>query len=157
MNKIYYFSKLAMTAASIRLRSRGVSILLITTSSLIFRAIAFSICGGGASAVLSHHASCNTNDSRTQSCNRSSASIPDLDLDSLLVTELKEMLRERGLKVGGRKAELIERLRQNGGNSDSLADGPRSSKRRDISDSAAHIPASKTVPIDGIVIEAGKS
>ena len=26
------------------------------------------------------------------------------------VPQLKEMLRERGLKVGGRKAELIERL-----------------------------------------------
>lgn len=32
------------------------------------------------------------------------------DLSSLKVLELKEMLRSRGLKVGGKKAELIERL-----------------------------------------------
>jgi hypothetical protein len=28
----------------------------------------------------------------------------------MTVPELKEMLKERGLKVGGRKSELIERL-----------------------------------------------
>lgn len=33
-----------------------------------------------------------------------------VDLNKLSVVELKEMLRERGLKVSGRKAELIERL-----------------------------------------------
>jgi hypothetical protein len=32
------------------------------------------------------------------------------DLEALTVPELKEMLRRKGLKVGGRKAELIERL-----------------------------------------------
>jgi transcription antitermination factor NusG len=32
------------------------------------------------------------------------------DFDSMTVPELKEMLKERGLKVGGRKSELIERL-----------------------------------------------
>jgi hypothetical protein len=32
------------------------------------------------------------------------------DYDSMTVTELKDMLKSRGLKVGGRKAELIERL-----------------------------------------------
>ena len=31
-------------------------------------------------------------------------------LNSLTVVQLKEKLREAGLKVGGRKAELIERL-----------------------------------------------
>jgi hypothetical protein len=31
-------------------------------------------------------------------------------LEALTVPELKEMLRSKGLKVGGRKAELIERL-----------------------------------------------
>ena len=35
---------------------------------------------------------------------------PPKELSSLTVPQLKEMLRERGLKVGGRKAELIERL-----------------------------------------------
>jgi hypothetical protein len=35
------------------------------------------------------------------------------DLSSLTVPELKNMLRSQGLKVGGRKAELIERLRNN--------------------------------------------
>ena len=32
------------------------------------------------------------------------------DLSSLTVPELKDMLRDRGLKVGGKKAELIDRL-----------------------------------------------
>jgi hypothetical protein len=32
------------------------------------------------------------------------------DFNSMTVPELKEMLKERGLKVGGRKSELIERL-----------------------------------------------
>ncbi|KAL9181209.1 hypothetical protein ACHAXT_010014 [Thalassiosira profunda] len=34
------------------------------------------------------------------------------DLSSLTVPELKDLLRSRGLKVGGKKAELIERLSQ---------------------------------------------
>ena len=34
------------------------------------------------------------------------------DLAKLTVAELKEKLREAGLKVSGRKAELIERLRE---------------------------------------------
>ena len=33
-----------------------------------------------------------------------------VDLESLSVSELKDMLRERDLPVGGTKAELIERL-----------------------------------------------
>ena len=33
-----------------------------------------------------------------------------VDLEALTVPELKEMLRSEGLKVGGRKSELIERL-----------------------------------------------
>lgn len=32
--------------------------------------------------------------------------------DSKTVEELKAMCRERGLKVGGRKADLVERLRE---------------------------------------------
>jgi transcription antitermination factor NusG len=34
----------------------------------------------------------------------------DIDVSSLTVPQLREMLRERGLKVSGKKAELIERL-----------------------------------------------
>ena len=34
-----------------------------------------------------------------------------IDLTTLTVPVLKSMLRERGLKVSGKKAELIERLR----------------------------------------------
>ena len=33
------------------------------------------------------------------------------DFESMTVAQLKDVLRSRGLKVGGRKAELIERLR----------------------------------------------
>lgn len=32
------------------------------------------------------------------------------DLKSLTVPELKDLLRSKGLKVGGKKSELIERL-----------------------------------------------
>lgn len=35
-------------------------------------------------------------------------------LSKLKVTELKERLKERGLKVSGKKAELVERLLQHG-------------------------------------------
>lgn len=35
-------------------------------------------------------------------------------LSKLKVAELKERLKERGLKVSGRKAELVERLLQHG-------------------------------------------
>ena len=31
-------------------------------------------------------------------------------IDKMTAPELKEMLREKGLKVGGKKSELIERL-----------------------------------------------
>jgi hypothetical protein len=37
-----------------------------------------------------------------------------LDLEAMTVPELKEMLRRKGLKVGGRKSELIERLEMTG-------------------------------------------
>lgn len=35
-----------------------------------------------------------------------------LDYSSMLVTDLKDLLRERGLKVGGKKQELIDRLEE---------------------------------------------
>ena len=37
------------------------------------------------------------------------------EYDKLTVPELKELLRERGLKVGGNKSELIARLQDNPG------------------------------------------
>ena len=33
-----------------------------------------------------------------------------MDYESMTVSELKELLKARGLKVGGKKAELVERL-----------------------------------------------
>ena len=48
---------------------------------------------------------------KAQKANRAKSLNPG-DLESMKVPELKEMLRERGLKVSGKKAELIERLTQ---------------------------------------------
>ena len=33
-----------------------------------------------------------------------------MDYESMTIAQLKDLLRERGLKVGGKKSELIERL-----------------------------------------------
>ena len=41
----------------------------------------------------------------------------DLDLNSLTIPLLKDELRQRGLKVSGKKAELIQRLREAGAGS----------------------------------------
>eukprot|EP00984_Skeletonema_dohrnii_P019969 scaffold9657_cov94-Skeletonema_dohrnii-CCMP3373.AAC.1 len=38
------------------------------------------------------------------------AALDEADLSSMTVPELKELLKEKGLKVSGKKAELIERL-----------------------------------------------
>ena len=38
-----------------------------------------------------------------------------MDYKSMTVSELKDLLRDRGLKLGGKKAELIERLSQSDG------------------------------------------
>jgi hypothetical protein len=35
---------------------------------------------------------------------------PSIDISKMTVTQLKEACRNRGLKVGGKKSELIERL-----------------------------------------------
>ena len=37
----------------------------------------------------------------------------NMDYESMTVAQLKDLLRERGLKVGGKKSELIERLSDN--------------------------------------------
>ena len=36
-----------------------------------------------------------------------------MEYESMTVAELKEILKARGLKVGGKKAELIQRLTEN--------------------------------------------
>ena len=33
-----------------------------------------------------------------------------MDYESMTIAQLKDLLREKGLKVGGKKAELVERL-----------------------------------------------
>ena len=57
------------------------------------------------------------------------ASGPEVDLASLTVPELKDRLRDAGLKIGGRKAALIERLEAARGDTDSGA--ARSTKKKE--------------------------
>ena len=76
----------------------------------------------------------------------------DHDFDSLRVPELKEMLRARGLKVGGRKAELIDRLRGN-----PAVDVPTPKEATATMEDNPPTQFDGAIPIDGIVIEAGKS
>lgn len=46
----------------------------------------------------------------------------NMDYDSMTVAQLKDLLRERGLKVGGKKSELIERLSYNGTDSETASE-----------------------------------
>ena len=46
------------------------------------------------------------------SSKQSSSSSEQADFAKLTVPVLKDMLRDKGLKVGGKKSELIERLQQ---------------------------------------------
>ena len=62
------------------------------------------------------------------------------------------MLRARGLKVGGRKAELIDRLRGN-----PPADVPSSKEAASTMEDISPTQFDGAIPLDGIVIEAGKS
>jgi len=75
------------------------------------------------------------------------------NFDSLKVPELKNMLRERGLKVSGRKSELVDRLR--GDIDSSNVKGAAHTKEDNIDLDISSFAAG--VPFDGIVIEAGKS
>lgn len=79
------------------------------------------------------------------------------DLESLRVPELKELLRSRGLMVSGRKAELVGRLLEGGD-----AEGPSiaSAEQSEVESPATAIQNSvhsNSIPLDAIVIEAGKS
>ena len=62
------------------------------------------------------------------------------------------MLRARGLKVGGRKAELIDRLRGN-----PAVDVPTPKEATATMEDNPPTQFDGAIPIDGIVIEAGKS
>ena len=54
----------------------------------------------------------------TKSPKEKTSSILTDHLDTMTVLQLKELLRHQGLKVGGNKAELVERLLSNDGNKD---------------------------------------
>ena len=48
-----------------------------------------------------------------------------MSLEDLTVSELKELLKERGLKVSGKKSELIDRLSSDDGNKSADEDPPK--------------------------------
>ena len=48
-----------------------------------------------------------------QSSKPKAAATSSGDFDSMSVPELKDLLRSKGMKVGGRKSELIDRLQGN--------------------------------------------
>lgn len=50
--------------------------------------------------------------SREDTPSKQSSPSEQIDLSQLTVSDLKDMLRSKGLKVGGKKSELIERLQQ---------------------------------------------
>lgn len=74
------------------------------------------------------------------------------DLEALRVPELKELLRTRGLMVSGRKAELVGRLLEGGDNAEGFSSA--SAEQSEVTQHSVH---SNSIPLDGIVIEAGKS
>ena len=57
------------------------------------------------------------------------------EFETMTVPELKELLREKGLKVGGKKSELIERLSENSTVTKDLIDTPDSYSVDDLEDS----------------------
>ena len=57
------------------------------------------------------------------------------EFETMTVPELKELLREKGLKVGGKKSELIERLSENSTVTKDPIDTPDSSSVDDLEDS----------------------
>lgn len=69
------------------------------------------------------------------------------------VPELKELLRSRGLRVSGRKAELVGRLLEEGGD----AGVPTVDTAQPPVPSSPELQDVPNIPLDGVVIEAGKS
>ena len=57
------------------------------------------------------------------------------EFDKMTVPELKEMLREKGLKVGGKKSELIERLTESSTLIEDPIEGSDSHSEDDLEDS----------------------
>ena len=54
----------------------------------------------------------------------------NLDFSSMKVSELKELLKERGLPVSGKKAELIERLSESSKISEEAEEAPESTEEK---------------------------
>mmetsp|Transcript_958 Transcript_958/g.1949 ORF Transcript_958/g.1949 Transcript_958/m.1949 type:complete len:144 (-) Transcript_958:753-1184(-) len=79
------------------------------------------------------------------------------DLEALRVPELKELLRSRGLVVSGRKAELVGRLLEGGDNAEGFTASAEQSEVDSCIPATQHSVHSNSIPLDGIVIEAGKS
>ena len=57
------------------------------------------------------------------------------EFETMTVPELKELLRERGLKVGGKKSELIERLSESSNVKEDLIDTSDSDSMDDLEES----------------------
>ena len=57
------------------------------------------------------------------------------EFETMTVPELKELLREKGLKVGGKKSELIERLSESSTVKEDPIDTPDSDSVDDLEDS----------------------
>mmetsp|Transcript_12585 Transcript_12585/g.18371 ORF Transcript_12585/g.18371 Transcript_12585/m.18371 type:complete len:140 (-) Transcript_12585:504-923(-) len=139
-----------MAAAGVRTPRRGVaSICMLAGSSLLSQSVAAFTPPfvPAAAGLLTPH---NFNPHHTK-CLFSTAS--DADLEAVRVPELKDMLRSRGLKVGGRKAELIERLRGCSDDTEVINSSDSESESTD----APPIMSMSSIPLDAIVIEAGKS
>ena len=101
----------------------------------------------------------------------SSTSSSDDNYESLRVPELKDMLRARGLKVSGKKSELIERLQQLQLHGEVVDEMPAKKKKKEATAVAVSVIVATdekeystdnnfipdSIPLDGVVIEAGKS
>ena len=142
----------AATATASRLRWPT---LTLAASTLLYSTCAF-VATSSSRSILLHFSDAHINDSKRRQIQDRSLSIEAVsenhDFESLRVPELKEMLRARGLKVGGRKAELIDRLRGN-----PPADVPSSKEAASTMEDISPTQFDGAIPLDGIVIEAGKS
>lgn len=83
---------------------------------------AFMTCNRKSSIIINRHS---TLLHSTISPKEETSSILTDHLDNMTVLQLKELLRHQGLKVGGNKAELVERLLSN-------SDGKKDDEKKDI-------------------------